>query len=452
MSSLWYVFSFLIVISVLVFVHEFGHFWAARKCGIKVLRFSIGFGKVLWSRKDKHGTEFALSMIPLGGYVKMLDSKAGDVPPELRGQDFSAKSVAQRAFVIAAGPLANFLFAIVAYWLIYLIGVPAVKPVIGYVEPDSIAAQAGLQQEMQIRTVDGKAVEDWTALNMLLTTKVGSQEVILGVSEFNQPQQPLQQKRLNLSHWQYDPQQQSAFGSLGMTPKSGEVELTVSKISADSPAALSGLQVGDMILSVNGQTLEWRELVSLIQNNLHRPLNFLIARGQGQTREQIELSITPQQNKEGRVYIGFSPTFQPLPQQYRTELKYDILSALQQGVEKTFQLSGVIIKLVGKLLSGDISLNNIGGPISIAQGAGISLDSGLVYYLSFMALISVNLGIMNLFPLPVLDGGHLVFLALEAIRGRPVTEQVREVFFKIGAALLLMLTFFAVFNDIIRFI
>lgn len=447
MSSLWYVFSFLIVICVLVFIHEYGHFWAARKCGIKVSRFSIGFGKVLWSKTDKHGTEFALSMIPLGGYVSMLDSRAGEVPNELRGQDYSAKPVWQRAFVIAAGPLANFIFAILAYWLIYMVGVPTVKPVIGSVAPDSIAAQAGLQADMQIRAVDGKAVEDWTNVNMLLTTKVGTPTVTLTLSPFDQPQQ-VKEIRLDLSSWQYDPQQQAAFTALGMMPKTGEVELTISKISENSPASRAGLRIGDKILAVDGQAQQWQELVTTIRSHLNQPLTFTIERAQ----QQLTLSITPQANAEGQTYIGFSPTFHPLPQQYRTELKYDILSALQQGLEKTLELSVVIIKLVGKLLSGDISIKNIGGPISIAQGAGVSLDSGLVYYLSFMALISVNLGIMNLFPLPVLDGGQLLFLAIEAVRGKPVTEKVREIFLRIGITLLLMLTVFSLFNDIIRFI
>ena len=447
MSSLWYVFSFLIVISVLVFIHEYGHFWAARKCGIKVSRFSIGFGKVLWSKTDKHGTEFALSMIRLGGYVSMLDSRAGEVPDELCGQDYSAKPVWQRAFVIAAGPLANFIFAILAYWLIYMVGVPTVKPVIGSVAPDSIAAQAGLQADMQIRAIDGKAVEDWTNVNMLLTTKVGAPTVMLTLSPFDQPQQA-KEIRLDLNSWQYDPQQQSAFTALGMMPKTGEVELTISKISENSPASRAGLRIGDKILAVDGQAQQWQELVTTIRSHLNQPLTFTIERAQ----QQLTLSITPQANAEGQTYIGFSPTFHPLPQQYRTELKYDILSALQQGLEKTLELSVVIIKLVGKLLSGDISIKNIGGPISIAQGAGVSLDSGLVYYLSFMALISVNLGIMNLFPLPVLDGGQLLFLAIEAVRGKPVTEKVREIFLRIGITLLLMLTVFSLFNDIIRFI
>ena len=231
-------------------------------------------------------------------------------------------------------------------------------------------------------------------------------------------------------------------------PKTGEVELTISKISENSPASRAGLRIGDKILAVDGQAQQWQELVTTIRSHLNQPLTFTIERAQ----QQLTLSITPQANAEGQTYIGFSPTFHPLPQQYRTELKYDILSALQQGLEKTLELSVVIIKLVGKLLSGDISIKNIGGPISIAQGAGVSLDSGLVYYLSFMALISVNLGIMNLFPLPVLDGGQLLFLAIEAVRGKPVTEKVREIFLRIGITLLLMLTVFSLFNDIIRFI
>lgn len=450
MSALWYIFSFLIAISILVFVHEYGHFWAARKCGIKVLRFSIGFGKVLWKRSDKYGTEFAISMIPLGGYVKMLDSQTDpySATKALEDQNYRSKSVGQRAFVMAAGPIANFLFAILAYWLVYMLGVPAVKPVIGEIAVDSIAARAGLQPNMQIRAVDGKAVEDWANANMLLTAKVGEKQVVLWVSQFDQPQQAIQQKLLDLSHWQYDPQQQAAYSALGIIPKSGKIDLTVARISDRSPAELSGLQVGDKILAVNGQVLEWGALVDTIRTHLNKPLSVMIERNQ---QKQI-LSITPIRNDSGQVYMGFSPTFEPLAQEYRTELKYDILTALQQGIEKTWQMAGVIVQLLGKLLSGDIGLKNIGGPLSIAQGAGMSLESGVVYYLGFMALISVNLGIMNLFPLPVLDGGHLLFLAFEAIRGRPVGESVREICFKIGALFLLVLTLFAVFNDIIRFI
>ncbi|MBV7387059.1 sigma E protease regulator RseP [Pasteurellaceae bacterium TAE3-ERU1] len=446
MNFLWSLASFFVVISVLVFVHEFGHFWAARRCGIKVLRFSLGFGKVLFRGKDKLGTEFVVSLIPLGGYVRMLDSSAAPVPAYLSQYDYKQKSVLQRAFVIAAGPVANFLFAIFAYWVIFMVGIPAVKPVIGQVAPESIAARAELAPDMQIRAIDGETVHDWNDINMLLTAKLGKPAVKVSVANVDSEQ--LRDRTLDLSQWRYDPQKEAAFTALGITPVHNEVQLVVSKVTDNSPAQRAGLKVGDEILTINNQTLDWQGVVRIIEENLNRTLDVAVLRH----GERLNLAITPELNKQDKAYIGFAPTVKPLPEKYRSELKYGMLEALWHGVEKTWQLSMVTVKLVGKLITGDISLKNIGGPIAIAQGAGISSEIGLLYYLSFMALISVNLGIMNLIPLPVLDGGHLLFLAVEGVRGKPVSERVREIFFRIGATALLMLTVFAVFNDIIRFI
>ena len=441
MSFLWSLGSFLITISVLVAIHEYGHFWAARKCGVKVLRFSIGFGRVIWHRIDKQGTEFALSLIPLGGYVKMLDGRAEEVPVELKSQAFDQKTVRQRAFIIAAGPLANFLFAIAAYWVIYSIGIPTIKPVIENVTPNSIAAQARIEPNSQVIAIDGKNTSDWETINMLLAAKLGDKQVEISVSPLGSG--VTQEKQLNLSGWKFDPEKETAFESLGMNPVRAKVDMTLSKVVDNSPAQQAGLMVGDKILMDNLSAFSWQDFVKQVEQG--QAFKIKIERD-GQI---FDKTLQPEQ-KEDRWFVGVSPTFLNVGEQYRTELKYGILGALSKGVEKTAQLSWLTIKVIGKLFSGDISLTNLSGPISIAKGAGVSSGIGFVYFLNFMALISVNLGIMNLFPLPVLDGGHLVFLAAEGIKGTPVSERVQNLSYRVGAVLLLTLMVFALFNDFLR--
>ena len=441
MSFLWSLGSFLITISVLVAIHEYGHFWAARKCGVKVLRFSIGFGRVIWHRIDKQGTEFALSLIPLGGYVKMLDGRAEEVPVELKSQAFDQKTVRQRAFIIAAGPLANFLFAIAAYWVIYSIGIPTIKPVIENVTPNSIAAQARIEPNSQVIAIDGENTSDWETINMLLAAKLGDKQVEISVSPLDSG--VTQEKQLNLSGWKFDPEKETAFESLGMNPVRAKVDMTLSKVVDNSPAQQAGLMVGDKILMDNLSAFSWQDFVKQVEQG--QAFKIKIERN-GQI---FDKTLQPEQ-KEDRWFVGVSPTFLNVGEQYRTELKYGILGALSKGVEKTAQLSWLTIKVIGKLFSGDISLTNLSGPISIAKGAGVSSGIGFVYFLNFMALISVNLGIMNLFPLPVLDGGHLVFLAAEGIKGTPVSERVQNLSYRVGAVLLLTLMVFALFNDFLR--
>ncbi|CWX04965.1 TPA: RIP metalloprotease RseP [Haemophilus influenzae 10810] len=442
MSFLWSLGSFIIAIAVLVSVHEYGHFWAARKCGIKVHRFSIGFGKVIWKRIDKYGTEFAVSMIPLGGYVKMLDGRNEVVPAEQKSQAFDSKSVLQRSFVIIAGPLANFIFAIFAYWVIYLYGMPTVKPVIESITPSSIAAQAHIEPNTQILAVDGEETQDWETINMLLATKMGESNVEITLSPFNSNIE--QQRTLNLTNWIFDPEKESAFEALGIMPMRPKIEMVLSKVVQNSPAENAGLQIGDKILKENLTALPWQDFIKQVEQG--ESFSIKVERN----GETLDKTITPVRNQNGKWFVGVSPTLTKLADEYRTELKYGILESLQKGIEKTGQLSLLTLKILGKLLTGDLSLNNLSGPISIAKGAGASANIGLVYFLSFMALISVNLGIMNLFPLPVLDGGHLVFLTMEAVKGKPVSERVQSICYRIGAALLLSLTVFALFNDFLR--
>ncbi len=344
--------------------------------------------------------------------------------------------------MIAAGPLANFIFAILAYWVIYSVGIPSVKPVIENVTPNSPAAMAQIEPNSQILAIDGKNTPDWETINLLLTDKLGSDSVELTLTPFGEDQP--YQRTINLQNWTFEPDKETAFETLGINPVSSKVEMTLSKVVENSPAEKAGLLVGDKILAENSTALDWKAFVALVQQG--QPFTIKIERNQ----EIFDKTLQPEKNREGKWFVGLSPTFLKVGEQYRTELKYGILDALQKGVEKTGQISWFIVKAIGKLFSGELSFSSLAGPISIAQGAGASSNAGVIYFLSFLALISVNLGIMNLFPLPVLDGGHLVFLAAEAIKGKPVSERVQNLSYRIGLTILLIQTIFVLFNDFLR--
>lgn len=434
--------AFFILICVLVFVHEYGHFWAARKCGVKVQRFSIGFGKVLLRKTDKYGTEFAFSLIPLGGYVQMYNGE-----DDTNGNDAQAlknKTILQRAFIIIAGPAANFIFAVLAYWIVFIAGVPTVKPVIGEVIPSSIAATAKLPAELEITRVDGRQVVDWEETTLALVGKVGSSRVIV---EGNLIDENIShQFELDLSSWNVDGAKESPLTALGIRPKSATVEPIIKQVVENSVAERAGLQAGDEIVQINQRPFDWLYLLDEIQQG--NTIELEIKRSNGTK----VLQITPERSaKEGRYLIGIQPNYQPLADKYRTELKYDILTALEKAVFKVCGLMKTIGQFIGNLLSGDLSLNNMGGPISMAKGAGATAESGWVYYLGFMALISVNLGMMNLFPILPLDGGQLVLLALEKVKGKPLSENVQLAFQKLGIGFVLALMLFVLFNDLFHF-
>ena len=448
LSILWNLAAFIIALGVLITVHEFGHFWVARRCGVRVERFSIGFGKALWRRTDKSGTEYVIAMIPLGGYVKMLDERAEPVAPELRHYAFNNKTVGQRAAIIAAGPIANFLFAIFAYWLVFIIGVPGVRPVIGEITPNSIAAQAQIQPGTELKAVDGIETPDWDAVRLQLVSKIGDEHTTLSVAQFGSNQR--QDKTLDLRHWTFEPDKEDPVSSLGMRPRGPQIEPVLSEVQVNSAASKAGLQAGDRIVKVNGQSLtQWMTFVTLVRDNPDTPLALDIER-QGSS---LSLTLTPdskQVNSKAEGFAGVVPKVIPLPDEYKTVRQYGPFSAILEASDKTWQLMKLTVSMLGKLITGDVKLNNLSGPISIAQGAGMSAEFGIIYYLMFLALISVNLGIINLFPLPVLDGGHLLFLAIEKLKGGPVSERVQDFSYRIGAILLVLLMGLALFNDFSR--
>ena len=448
LSILWNLAAFIIALGVLITVHEFGHFWVARRCGVRVERFSIGFGKALWRRTDKSGTEYVIAMIPLGGYVKMLDERAEPVAPELRHYAFNNKTVGQRAAIIAAGPIANFLFAIFAYWLVFIIGVPGVRPVVGEITPNSIAAQAQIQPGTELKAVDGIETPDWDAVRLQLVSKIGDEHTTLSVAQFGSNQR--QDKTLDLRHWAFEPDKEDPVSSLGMRPRGPQIEPVLSEVQVNSAASKAGLQAGDRIVKVNGQSLtQWMTFVTLVRDNPDTPLALDIER-QGSS---LSLTLTPdskQVNGKAEGFAGVVPKVIPLPDEYKTVRQYGPFSAILEASDKTWQLMKLTVSMLGKLITGDVKLNNLSGPISIAQGAGMSAEFGIIYYLMFLALISVNLGIINLFPLPVLDGGHLLFLAIEKIKGGPVSERVQDFCYRIGSILLVLLMGLALFNDFSR--
>ncbi|OWS75601.1 RIP metalloprotease RseP [Pantoea sp. VS1] len=447
LSILWSFVAFIVALGVLITVHEFGHFWVARRCGVKVERFSIGFGKALWRRTDRQGTEYVIALIPLGGYVKMLDERVESVPAELRHQAFNNKTVLQRASIIAAGPIANFIFAVFAYWVVFIHGVPGVRPVVGEIMSGSVAAEAQITSGMELKAVDGIETPDWDAVRLALIGKIGDSSAMLTVSQFGQ--QATQQKQLNLRDWQFEPDKQDPVVALGIRPRGPQIETTLAEVQARSPANAAGLQAGDRIVKVDGQPLtQWQVFAAQVRDNPGKNMALEVERN----GEPLTLTLTPEA-KPGNAAEGFAgviPRVIPLPDEYKTVKQYGPFAAIGEAGVKTWQLMKLTVSMLGKLITGDVKLNNLSGPISIAQGAGLSAEYGVIYYLMFLALISVNLGIINLFPLPVLDGGHLLFLAIEKIKGGPVSERVQDFSYRIGSILLVLLMGLALFNDFSR--
>ncbi len=448
LSILWNLAAFIVALGVLITVHEFGHFWVARRCGVRVERFSIGFGKALWRRTDKQGTEFVIALIPLGGYVKMLDERVEPVIPELRHTAFNNKTIGQRAAVIAAGPVANFLFAIFAYWLVFIIGVPGVRPVVGEITANSIAASAQIAPGMELKAVDGIETPDWDAVRLQLVDKIGDEQTTLSVAPFGSDSR--QQKTLDLRNWAFEPDKQDPVASLGIQPRGAQVESVLAEVQPGSAARKAGLQAGDRIVKVDGQPItQWMTFVTLVRDNPGTPLALEIER-QGTPLSLTLIPDTKPGSGKDEGFAGVVPKVIPLPDEYKTVRQYGPFDAAAAATGKTWQLMKLTVSMLGKLITGDVKLNNLSGPISIAQGAGMSAEFGLIYYLMFLALISVNLGIINLFPLPVLDGGHLLFLAIEKLKGGPVSERVQDFSYRIGSILLVLLMGLALFNDFSR--
>lgn len=447
-DAIWYFFSFVVTLGILVAFHEFGHFWVARRCGVKVITFSVGFGRAIWKRTGKDGTVYQLGVIPLGGYVRMLDERIDDVTEEERDVSFNAQSVYKRFAIVAAGPVANFVLAVAVLWLMFGIGVPTVKPVIGDIKENSIAAEAELERGSEILSVDDVEAYDWQQVQLGLMSAIGDDETIITLRT---PAGSEVQHTLDLTGWRFDPETESTFGSLGIEVYQPEVYTELSQVEADSPADVSGLKAGDTIISIDGEQVgSWEKIREIIAQSAGQNLLFTVERNG--VEQEVSVQIGERESQNGVIgYLGVVPVTEPLPDNYVFNHQYGFFGGLMKGAEKTWELMVVSVKMIGKLLTGDVSVKNLAGPLSIAEGAGVSASNGFVYFLSFLALLSVNLGIINLLPLPVLDGGHLVFYSIEWVRGKPVSERVQDVCYRIGGVLVFALMALAISNDIARF-
>jgi len=444
MSSLLYL---LLTLAILVVVHEYGHFWVARRCGVKVLKFSVGFGKPIWNRVAQDGTEYIIAAIPLGGYVKMLDEREGDVAKEELEHAFNRKPLSARVAIVAAGPIANLLFAVVAYSFIFMVGIPGVRPIVDEVTITSPASIAGVTVGDEITAVNGRDTPTWRSVNRELldiaieggaarvTVKMDGNEAVKHLSIPKQEITTLSATAL--------------MKSLGLKPYMVELKPVIANVVDNGPAQLGGLQAGDSIVSVNGDlTKSWNKLVSIVQSNANEALTFVVMR----ESDQIELVITPYVAPGNVGKIGASVDSQKtvLPKELQAVERYGLIDALIKGTHQTWSFSALTLKSIGGMLIGDVSSDNIGGPITIAQYASSSANGGFISFVSFLAMISISLGLLNLLPIPVLDGGHLAMYFIEWIRGEALSEQSQLQLQKLGIILLLMLMFLAFFNDLTR--
>ena len=452
MSLLHTLAAFVLALGALVVVHEYGHYVVARLCGVKVLRFSIGFGPPLWKKRfGRDQTEWVVAAVPLGGYVKMLDEREGEVAPQELGRAFNRQSVWRRYAVVLAGPLANFLFAILLYWLLFMHGVPEARPIVDRPQANTPAASAGFETGETIRAINGAPVASWQEVRWrMMQLALERQQARVEVLNRNNQ---LNWRTLDLSSFDAEQLEGDTLGLIGLRLFRPEIKPVIGQIVAGGVAEQAGLQAGDQILAANGKPIaSWNELVQLVRSHPGSELRLSYQRG----KERRELALIPESVLQSGSAVGRIGAGAQLDQQAQDELitvvRYGVASALAKATQKTWDMSVFSLKMLGRMLVGQVSWKNLSGPVTIADYAGQSAQLGLVSYLSFLALISISLGVLNLLPIPLLDGGHLMYYTIEILKGSPVSDRMMEIGQKLGLTLLLVLMAFAFYNDINRLI
>ncbi|KAF0192607.1 MAG: RIP metalloprotease RseP [Gammaproteobacteria bacterium] len=446
------VFFFIVAIGVLVVIHEYGHFLVARICGVKVLRFSIGFGKPLWrwnGRRDN--TEYVIAAIPLGGYVKMLDERESAVPANEQGRAFNRQPLYRRFAIVAAGPLFNFLLAVAIYWIIFIAGVPGLKPIVGKVDAAGIAYQGGFRDGDEIVSIAGKLTPTWDATILVLLDKLLDHEAVT-VTVRDQAGHD-RSRNLRLDDAPVDLERNNLLSTMGMEPFRPDIPPRVDRITAGSAAERSGLSSGDLIIAADAVPVrDWQAWVELVRAKPGQLMVVDVKRADQVLQLQIRPDpVTENGHDVGR--IGATVAFpEGLSERLRAEVKYPPVAALGAAIVKTWDMSALTLQLLGKMIVGEVSVTNISGPISIAQYASFSANAGLIPFLGFLAIISVSLAVLNLLPIPMLDGGHLLYFIVEALKGSPVSEQTELLGQRIGIVAIGVLVFVALYNDISRLI
>lgn len=455
MSVLHNIFFFIVAIGVLVTFHEFGHYWVARKAGVKVLRFSVGFGQPLytWRRKTVEGdeVEYVIAAIPLGGYVKMLDEREGDVADEDKPRAFNNQSLAKRFAIVFAGPAFNFILAIFFYWIVFMLGTTVDRPFIGESEENSIAARAGFEVQDEVVKVGDSAVNSWNQFRLEVLNQGldgGDLQVTVRAADGSEYARALALGDMHLLEDEGD-----IFKRLGFNQWWPKLAAEIGGVVEQGAAEKAGLRKGDVVINVNGIAIdEWRTLVEMIRENPGQEMQFVVLRDGIEER----ITIVPETRKINEAEQGHIGAYQHMPDEIRQllvrRIEYSPLDAASHAVVKTWDMSSLTLRVLWKMVSGEAALANISGPITIATYAGVTASIGLVSFLSFLAVISVSLGVLNLLPVPMLDGGHLLYYFIEMIKGSPVSEAFEMRGQQIGIVLLAILMSIAIFNDIQRLV
>lgn len=443
------IFAFIFAIGILVVFHEFGHFWVARRFGVKVLRFSVGFGKILLRWKDKHQTEYVLSAVPLGGYVKMLDEREGEVPEHQKKFAFNRKSVWVRFAIVLAGPLFNFLFAFLAFWLMFIIGISGWIPLVGEVKEHSIAATSGVMAGEEIISVEHIATNTWQQVIKELMKKLGDRDAL--EIQGKQTDGSIHNHHLNLQSWELKGDKPDLLHALGIVPYQPPIPPIIIDIIEDEPAAKAGVKPQDEIITVNGKPISaWKEFTDIVVKSADQPVTIQVKRN----NEILPFTFKPRlkESSYGEMigFAGLTVKTLPMPDEMIRKEQLGPFKALPAALLKTKEYIGITFKVIGKMLMGEIGLRTLSGPITIAQGAGATVIIGIAHYLGFLGLISVSLGVLNLLPIPILDGGHLLYYGIEMITGKPVSERIQAIGFQVGMLILIFLMTVAFYNDLVR--
>lgn len=446
------IFFFLIALGLLIAIHEFGHYWVARRLGVKVLKFSIGFGKPLWkTTRGADNTEYALAAIPLGGYVRMLDEREGEVAPHELHRAFNRQPVGKRFAIVVAGPLFNFVLAIAAYWLVFLIGITTIKPVVGEVAPESPAAEAGFASGDQIVAVAGEATPGWQNVALTIIEKTLDEDRV--PVEVKDERGERHVRMLRLTDVQKKLERGNLLETLGIEPARPAIPPVIGSLEAGGAGAAAGMKAGDRVVAIDGEPVDdWEAWVAYVRAHPEQTIRTEVVRG----GEHLVFSVTPKRRatKDGDIgYVGAAvavPEAMDAEQGLTAVVRYSPLAAVGEATAKTWHMSVLTLRMLWGMVAGEVSVSNISGPISIAQYAGYSAQGGIVSFLTFIAIVSISLGVLNLLPVPVLDGGHLLYYIIEWIKGSPVSDAAQAFGQRIGVTALLLLMVVAVYNDVVH--